>query len=138
MVKLKNLTTSANRLTEEILTEVLAGFVLYDEATRSILLTPTARRLNNGRKTLLFLLALRGWKFIISDKNRPLGRIKPKELAKQLRIPGNSLRPLLLRLYKQYGLINKDATGAYYIPGVFVDDVRKFLRKKGGEKNDRK
>lgn len=127
---LKNLTIKQNKIKEENLEELLSGFVLFDESKEEIILTPKSMRLTNREKILIFLIALKGWQFIIS-KNELIDRIKPKNLEKKLRIPGNSLRPMLLSLLKN-NLIDKDENG-YFIPDILINEIKKNLMK-GGEK----
>ncbi|OGD83155.1 hypothetical protein A2165_01275 [Candidatus Curtissbacteria bacterium RBG_13_40_7] len=124
---LSDLIIDVDKITEETLESALKGYVGYDPSQRIIILTPEGRKLNQINKVLVFLLAQKGWKFVIKEGEPPQEGLKPKDLGKLLSL-GDSIRPVLKKI-KDKGLIYLQKDGAYVIPNNMVLEVIDTLKK---------
>lgn len=94
---LKDLVVSHAELTEEQIEKIVSSFARYDPVAKSIVLLPPAMALSNRQRMIVYLVALRGWPFVLSDDTPPTGAT-PAELEQSLQMPGGTLRPILKEL----------------------------------------
>lgn len=103
---LKDLVVSHAELTEEQIENIVSPHARYDPVAKAIVLLPGAMSLSNRQRVIVYLVALRGWPFVVSEDTPPTSAT-PSEIERSLQIPGGTLRPIL-----------KDLRDARLIEGV--------------------
>jgi hypothetical protein len=96
-VALKDLVVSHAELTEEQIEKIVADYARYDPTAKSVVLLPSAMDLSNKQRVIVYLVALRGWPFVLTEDTPPTNA-SPAELERALQIAGGSLRPILKEL----------------------------------------
>jgi hypothetical protein len=131
-VALKDLIVSHAELTEEQIEKIVAPYARYDLVAKSIVLLPSAMTLSNRQRVIVYLVALRGWPFVVSEDAPPTSAT-PAELERSLQIPGGTLRPILKDL-RDARLI--EATdGRYSANPVTLPFLEEELQRVGDQSN---
>ena len=94
---LKDLLISHDELTEQQIEELIEPYVRFDPITKAVVLLPSATALSNRQRVIAYLIALRGWPFVLPDDPPPTS-CAPAELEAALQIAGGTLRPILKEL----------------------------------------
>lgn len=123
---LRDHTTDSAKLSEDMIESIVAGFVKYDPMTKSIHLLPKSGDLSNEKKLLLFLVAMRGWFFVLKDKDKVVSDASPTEIEKATGIKGGTLRPILRSLTQLKILTSKK--GRYEVPAHNLVHVKELIR----------
>ncbi len=114
-MSLRDLLVTEQKVTEEQLGRVLAGYVLLAEDTRRPILTPVGVRLPGRLKVLLVLATQHAWRFVRPGEERDTS-LPIAAIAEFSGLPGNTLRPILKDL-KDAHILESPATGTYRLPG---------------------
>lgn len=134
-MSLKDLTVNIDQIAEEALENALGDYIRYDPSKRVITLTLLGQKLDQKKKVLVYLLAQKGWKFVLDDietEGLPPEGAKPKDLGGALNI-GDSIRPVLKNL-RDDGLVTPQEDGSYMIPDNLVLEIIDVLKEsKNGE-----
>ena len=109
---LKDLVVDADEHTESQIEQIVGSYLRYDLDGKGIVLMPEFGSLTNDKKILVYLTALKGWKFVTEDEVDI--STAPSELEGALGIKGNSLRPKLKSLFDKR-LIQKEGK-QYNVP----------------------
>lgn len=124
---LKDLVADRNKITEDMIEDIISDYVRYDPSTYEIVLTPQGVNLNNDAKVLVVLVALMGWKYVVEDV--PKIDTKPAALEALTGIPGGTLRPVLKKLKDSHLLGVSE--GSYSVRIANLDAVARAVK---GEK----
>jgi len=125
---LKDLITQRAAMAEEQIEEIVAPYVGFDVNERAIVLLPAFARLTNKQKVLVYLVALQGWPFVTEDGVSTIAA--PAELEKVLRIPGGSLRPVLMELKERHLIMGSGKN--YSVNAAHLEDIKAEI---GGANN---
>ncbi len=123
---LKNHTIDSTKVSEEQIETIIADRIKYDPKNQKVVLLPNARTLSNDRKILLYLVALKGWKFLI-EKDTPPEDASPLEITHSTGIPGGSVRPILRGLEDRKIIVTHK--GRYEIPSHNLSTIQTLLSK---------
>ena len=126
---LKDLITQRAAMTEEQIEEIVATYIGYDVHEKAIVPLPPFARLSNKQKVLVYLVALQGWP-LVTEEAVPTSA-SPAELEKALRIPGGSLRPLLMDLKERLVIVGGGKS--YAVSAGHLEAVKAEI---GARKND--
>src|SRR5690606_20377910 len=88
-VALKDLIVSHAELTEEQIENFVSPYARYDLVAISIVLLLNAMSLSIRQRVIVYLVALRGWPFVVSEDAPPTSAT-PAELERSLQIPGGT------------------------------------------------
>lgn len=117
---LKDLTIDKSKATEEIIESIIKPYIRYDVNSKSIFFLPKSTELNNAKQILIYLVALKGWKFV--TKESISWEISPSKLEEITGIKGGTLRPTLKNLKDtKMIVVNK---GEYSIPDYNIIKVK--------------
>lgn len=108
---LKDHLIDSAKVSEQEIEAIIDGRAKYDAQTRTIVLF--AQNLTLKAKILLYLAALKGWKFVVDGPDIPSEEASPKEIMDTTGILDNSLRPTLSDLVSMGLVINRN--GRYEI-----------------------
>ncbi len=122
---LKDLTIDKSKAIEELIESIIKPYIRYDPNSKSIFFLPKTEELNNIKKALVYLVALKGWKFI-ADEPIPF-EVKPDTISRNTGIKGNTLRPMLSGLKERKIIIVK--SGKYSIPDFNMQQVKSIIEK---------
>lgn len=122
---LKDLTIDKSKATENLIESIIKPYIRYDTNSKSIFFLPGAEELNNIKKVLVYLVALKGWKFV-TDEPTPY-EAKPDTISKHTGTKGNTLRPILSGLKERKIIIVK--SGKYSIPDFNIQNVKSIVEK---------
>lgn len=125
---LKDLIIDTEKASESLIEGIISTYVRYDPEHKKIALLPATRELSNRAKTLLFLVALKGWRFVLKE-DVPLDEATPGEIEKATGIIGNSLRPNLRAMVTESLLLYRD--GRYSVPTHNLSLVQEQMRQRG-------
>jgi len=117
---LKDLTTEKAKVTEQKLESILKDYVRWDPRGEEIILLPSSAHLRNTQRVLVYLLARKGWQFILTTKG-PEEAVKPGHIEKGTGIPGGTLRPILKTLKEGKTVVC--VSGRYMVPDHNIDAV---------------
>ncbi|MCI0429242.1 MAG: hypothetical protein L0210_01680 [Rhodospirillales bacterium] len=126
---LKDLITKRAVMAEEQIEEIVSQYVGYDVDEKSIVPKAPFASLSNKQKVLIYLVALQGWPFVTKDE--VLTSASPSELEKALRIPGGSLRPMLVDLKERHVIVGGGKS--YAVSAVHLDAVKKEIGSGRGD-----
>lgn len=130
-MSLKTLVVDIEQITEDILESVLSPYIRYDTSQRVILMTPESRSLDQKKKILIYLLAQKGWKFLLGSSEKiPTEGLQPAEIGKRLNL-GDSVRPAIRQL-KDLGYVYRQQDGSYIITSSMMQIVIELL---GGQRH---
>ena len=121
---LKDHITDSAKLSEAEIEAIVGGLLKYDPTSQAVVFLPKAQELSAEKKILLYLVALRGWKFVI-EKNPPAADASPKEIERTTGIKGGTLRPILRDLSASKILDSRK--GKYEIPAHNLSLVREAM-----------
>lgn len=121
---LKDHITDSAKLREEEIEAIVADFLKYDPSNEAVVLLPKAQSLSVEQKILLYLVALRGWHFVVKE-NTPAADALPKEIEKATGVRGGTLRPTLRALVQSRMLDSRK--GRYEIPAHNLGRVREAI-----------
>ncbi|MEK7073573.1 MAG: hypothetical protein AAB974_04020 [Patescibacteria group bacterium] len=122
---LKDLIIDVDKQSEELIEEIVRGFVGYDVANGTVHLFNTGSLGVRG-KILLFLSALRGWSFV--DKAKAFETdATPSTIEGQTRLPGGSVRSALHALVGE-GLLVKNGS-RYGVPPAALAQIKAEIRR---------
>lgn len=119
---LKDLIVSNQKITEDLLENVLRGYVELIQDGKKVLLTKKALFLSARAKVLLFLAGGNAWTLI--DGVQWL--VSPSEMEDDLGIGGNTLRPTLKNLSDNYLVKSED--GKYKILPKGIYELERSLK----------
>ena len=122
---LKDHTTDSAKLSEEMIEGIINGLVKYDPNNLTIHLLPKTHNFSAEKKILLFLVALRGWSFIVKDTS--LSDASPTEIEKNTGVRGGTVRPILRSLVQSKMLI--DHKGRYEMPAHNLIHAKDIINK---------
>ncbi|MGE5297793.1 MAG: hypothetical protein ACM3KM_01370 [Acidobacteriaceae bacterium] len=117
-------TIDSSKVSEELIESIISERVKYDPAKETVVLLPAARGMTNDKRILLYLAALKGWRFLIKE-NPPQESASPSGITKVTGIPGGSVRPLLRGLEDRKILIT--VKGKYEVPAHNLGRVRDII-----------
>ena len=123
---LKNHTIDSSKVSEEQIEAIIADRIKYDPKNQKVVLLPNARALSNDKKILLYLVALKGWKFLI-EKDAPHEDASPLEITHATGIPGGSVRPILRGLEDRKIIITHKRR--YEVPSHNLSSIQSLLSK---------
>lgn len=95
-MSLKDLVAKKSEIAESVIETIVSKYVRYYSDTLEIGFTPEGAALSSGKKVLVYLVAMMGWRFVTEDP--PEISTKPADLEQALGIAGGTLRPLLKNL----------------------------------------
>ena len=121
---LKDHVTDSAKLSEDEIESIIADHTKYDPTNQSIVLLPKALELSVEKKILLYLVALRGWKFVV-EENPPASDASPRDIELVTGIRGGTLRPMLRALVQSRMLESRK--GRYEIPAHNLGRVREAM-----------
>lgn len=125
---IKDLTIDQESIEEEIIEQVVSPYVRYDSRQKSVVLLPgESAKLNIPQKIALYLLSLKGWKFIEEVKDVTTEAM-PKEISEAIGENNSTVRNHLQNL-RQRGVIYKTKNGAYTVLSHSVDKIKDLLEK---------
>lgn len=104
---LKELIIDLDQVTEEIVENVVKGYLRYDPVRKITIFASAGKILNGKQKVLLYLVGELGWRYILdgNEGGLPVPEKSPSEISVATGIKGNTVRPILMTLLKQ-GLIH--------------------------------
>jgi len=123
-MSLKDLLVSKAKVTEEEIKETIDGYVGYDADALEVVLLPGSAKLDATKKILLYLVALRGWRYVVDAP--PKVAAKPGEISEHLGIGGGTVRPVLKKLKE--GRVVRKKGGEYMVPEHNFHYVRELVR----------
>lgn len=123
--KLEKLFVDEETISEEILYDLLEPYIRFSKKTNEIIPTDNFINLKNELKILITLIAI---KALFMLNKRENDKVSPKELEKLTSLKGNTIRPILKRLYDQR-IILKDAKGKYFVPPTSISIIRNLLKE---------
>lgn len=128
---LKELIINLDQVTEEIVENVVKGYLRYDPARKIMTFTPAGRALNGRQKVILYLVGELGWRFILDSSKDviPAPEKSPSEISAITCMKGNTVRPILKALLES-GLIHS-RNGKYTILPEVIPQIADVL--KGGK-----
>lgn len=125
---LKDLTIDQELIEEEIIEQVVSPYVRYDPKQKSVVLLPgDDGKLNIPQKIALYLLSLKGWKFIEEAKDVTTEAM-PKEISVAISENNSTVRNHLQNL-RQKGIIYKTKNGSYTVLPHSVQKIKNLLEK---------
>ncbi len=95
-MSLQNLLVKQAEVEEDVVERVVAQYVKYSDVGK-ILLGDHFGKLANTKKVAVYLVAKQGWKFIPGKEELAKGADNA-ELERELKLPGNTLRPVVKNL----------------------------------------
>ena len=110
---LKDHTIDSSRIAEEQVEAIIDGRVKYDPKNRAVVLLPATRTLSQDKKILIYLAALRGWPFLVTENTPPVDAA-PIEISRATGIGNGSVRPLMRALEDKKVVVAKG--GRYSLP----------------------
>ncbi len=125
---LKDHVTDSAKLREEEIEVIISDLIKYDPANKAIVLLPKAQSLPVEKKILLYLVALRGWHFVVKE-DPPATDALPREIERATGVRGGTLRPALRGLVHSRMLDCKN--GRYEIPAHNLGRVREAMTSGG-------
>ncbi len=124
---LKNLVVDQEIMEEETIEQIVSPYVGYDPKQKSvILLGDESSKLNIPQKITLYLLALKGWRFIEGGKDIPQ-EATPKVISEVLGENSSTIRNHL-QVLRREGVIYKTSSRAYTILPQSVYKIKKILK----------
>ncbi|WKZ26095.1 MAG: hypothetical protein QY322_02170 [bacterium] len=124
---LKDLTIDQGQMLEELIESSVSSYIRYDINQKAVIFLPEAlRNLSVQKKILIYLLALRGWPYVIESTDISQ-EAQPKDIAKAITENGSTVRNNLQSLLKD-GLILKSAT-KYSISQIAITRIEDFMRE---------
>lgn len=130
---LKDLLVSKAVLAEEAIEKIVAGHVHYDAEAKEITLSHAGAALPAKKKLLVYLVALQGWPYVVSEEPIPTDA-SPAELVEQLGVPGGTIRPMLMDLADRHLAVNRN--GRYSVRASSLHAITAELEA-GGSAGDR-
>ena len=121
---LKDLVVDRGKITEEMVEKIIANFVHYELDPNAIVFTPEGASLKNDAKTLIYLVAILGWQYVIGEEHQADTRPAALEIA--LGIHGGTLRPILKKLKDSHLLAVVE--GHYSIHPSNLDAISRVVR----------
>lgn len=130
MEELKEGLVNIQALSRELMRSVLGSYVQFDPEQQEFVCTEEWNKLNNNLKLLIYLVGRKGISAggHLSDEEA----VAPKTIADQTYMPSGSVRYTLKTLFKDH-LINRTASGKYYVPGAKLLVVKGMVEKVGKE-----
>lgn len=118
-------------LSKELMKSVLGPYVQFDRERQEFLFTEEWNKLNNNLKILIYFVGRKGMLAAghLSDEEAAA----PKTITDQTYMPSGSVRYTLKTLFKDH-LINRTASGNYYVPSAKLLVVKGMIEKIGKEK----
>ena len=123
---LKDLIVDQEVIEEELIEKIVSPYVRYDPKQKLVVLVNDGDRLDISQKITVYLLALKGWRFIEGGKDMPLEAF-PKEISAAIVENGSTVRNHL-QVLRREGVINKTPSGKYTILPQGVNRVKKLLK----------
>ena len=109
---LKDLKASKAQATEKTLEKIIAPFARYDESVQEVVMLPQASALSPTNQILVYLVARKGWRFVVNDP--PPEAAKPSDVQAATGLPGGTVRPSLMTLKKKRIVVARE--GRYSVP----------------------
>lgn len=123
---LKDLTIDQTKILEELIENTVGSFIRYDTNQKAVVFLPEAlRELSVLKKILIFLLALKGWPFVLESEDISQ-EAQPKDIAKAIMENGSTVRNNLQSLLKD-GFIQKGVT-KYSISTLATTRIEDFIK----------
>ena len=124
---LKDLKIDQGQMLEELIESSVSSHIRYDINQKAVIFLPEAlRNLSVQKKILIYLLALRGWPYVIESTDISQ-EAQPKDIAKAIMENGSTVRNNLQSLLKD-GLILKGTT-KYSISQIAITRIEDFMRE---------
>ena len=123
---LRDLVASKASLAEDVIEQIISDYVRFDPDHKEIVFTPEAHGLSNRAKTLIYLVALQGWPYVL-EAVVPVDA-KPAEIEEHTNIAGGTLRPLLKELKDRNIIAEKG--GRYSVRAVALRTIQDELDAK--------
>src|SRR5471030_1475389 len=105
---LKDLVAKKSEIAESVIEGIVSKYVRYYTDTLEIGFTPEGAGLTDEKKTLVYLVAIMGWRYVTDEP--PAISTKPADLESVIGIPGGSMRRIL-KVLKDAHLIASHADG---------------------------
>lgn len=121
------LRVSTRKKLEELMEDVLEGFIGLDEDTKDIVLGPLYSKCNIGAADKI-LIGLLGYKAMNMVGWRDSDAVSAKELSEKLRINYNTVRANISQLAERKYVIRR-GRGVYSVNVSFLDEIAKRLIK---------
>lgn len=109
-------------LDRDLLARALDGLAYVDKDRARVLLTADGAASSAREKMIIYLLGRKALRAVGSEIKE---EVEPKEIEKEWRIPGGTVRPNLRELAKE-GVVAK-REGGYYVPVFNLEDAAKVL-----------
>lgn len=119
---LSDLLVTDDKLSDELVENLLKGRVSLVKTGKKIILTRQSNNFTNKTKILLFLAGGKAWELL--DEFDP--SFSPSELEKEINIKGNSLRPILKELSDDLCVSNEN--GKYQITNRGICELETMLK----------
>lgn len=117
---LKDHLVDSTKLSEEQIETVIAGRIKFDPTRKTVVLLPTARQLSTRSRILIYLTALKGWRFVL-PKESPEDNASPKDISRAIGALGETVRPILSSLVSS-GILHKEGT-SYSVPSHTLPEI---------------
>lgn len=127
-MSLKDHTTDSAKLSEEQIESIIAGRVKYDPQRGRIVFLPDAKNLSSEKRILLYMVALRGWEFVVGT-DTPLYSAKPQKIGQDTGVRGGTARPILKNLADNGVLVSHH--GSYEAPAHNLQMIADILLSDG-------
>lgn len=123
---LKDLTIDQAEILEELIENTVGASIRYDINQKAVVFLPEAlRSLSIPKKILIYLLALKGWPYVLESADVSQ-EAQPKDISKVIMENGSTVRNNLKSLLKE-GFVQKNVT-KYSISTVATTRIGDFIK----------
>ena len=126
---LKDLLIDVDQIEEKAIEGLVGVFVRYDPEKKIVIFLPDETvKLSTAQKIVIFLTALRGWRFLRKDSSSKLEIASPKDIALAIGENRSTVRNHIQQLSKK-GLIYKTRNGRYKVASYAIPKIQSYLKK---------
>lgn len=128
-MSLKDHITDSTKLKEEEIEAIIADNLKYDPDHSTVVFLPKTQTLSVEKRILLYMVALRGWRFVVEEKP-PNSDASPAEIEKATGLRGGTIRPILRAMVQSRILASHK--GRYELPAHNMGRVREAINNERG------